>query len=418
MWQLQKLHEVNVKKISDINQHLWTLHTLASECKHITEFWVRTWVSSISILAWAPKWAKVISFDICKTPEVDQIWQMVKADKKDWTFIKYSTKDITIDATDMLFIDTLHDYAQLKHELRNNHSLVRKYIVMHDTETFGTHGETPGKAWLRYAITEFLENHKERDIDDIYYNNNWLTVLKRFWDVDLHEKDFKPIVCVYTAIYGDQDILKLQPNQTIDVDYVCYTDNPDLECEPGARKQRKIIVEAPFKHLHPRMQAKYYRTHPSLLWDYEYRMRVDWTTKFKRMDTVEYLLSQFLPKSDILCYKHDNRDCIYDEATYSQQFEKYKWQPMQSQVAYYKSQWHPEHYGLSATWLLITRKSDYYIQRMLNSRWQECLIRTYQDQLSFDVMVREYWLKRQWIKESQFQNNPYVLFTWKHKHEK
>lgn len=419
MWQLQQQHEINCNTVSDINEHLPTLYELAKECKHITEFGVRTWISSISLLAWVNKGTKVISFDIHKTPEIDTIWQMVKADWKDWTFIKYDTRDVTIDPTDMLFIDTLHNYQNLKQELWNSHSLVRKYIVMHDTTTFGIHGETPGKWGLRYAVEEFLHNHPEREIAERYVNNNWLTVLKRIADVDLHEKDFKPIVCVYTAIYGKQDILKRQPQQTIDVDYICYTDDPDIECEPGAREQRKIIVEQPFKHLHPRMQAKYYRTHPEILGDYKYTMRVDWTTIFKRQDTVEYLLSQFLPKSDIICYKHDNRDCIYAEATYSQQFEKYRWQPMQSQVAYYKSLWMPEHYWLTGTGLLLTRNSWYELSReFLHDRWTECLTWTYQDQLSFDYLVRKNWIKRQWFKEWQFVNNPYVLFTWKHKHEK
>lgn len=413
---LEQQHNINKNTISDINEHLDMLYALAKECKHITEFWVRTWVSSISLLAWINKWWKLISFDIEKTPEIDKIWQRVKQDKKDWTFIKYDTRDVKIDPTDMLFIDTLHNYSNLKQELRNNASLVRKYIVMHDTTTFGVHWETKWQAWLKYAIDEFLQNNSDwQRCQEVTYNN-WLTILQRIADVPLIEQEFKPIVCVYTAIYGNQDILKLQLPQTIDIDYVCYTDNPDIECEPWAREQWKIIVEQPFKHLHPRMQAKYYRTHPEVLWDYKYKIWIDGTTIFKRQDTIEYLLSQFLPKSDIICYKHDNRDCIYDEATYSQQFKKYKWQPMQSQVAHYKSEWMPEHFWLTGTWLLITKWNS--LSRMLHQRWTECLTRTYQDQLSFDYLVWKLWIKRQWFKEWQFFNNPYVLFTWKHKHEK
>jgi len=414
----KKLNEL-IETKSDINEHLITIMEHARECKHITEFWVRTWLSSIALLAWVDESSEVISFDIVKHPEIDQIGQRVKEDKKKRTFIKHDTRDIVIDPTDMLFIDTLHNYMQLKTELHNNHSRVRKYIAMHDTTTFWVHGETPGTWWLRYAVEEFLLNHPEWEIKYKFTNNNWLTILERVSDVDTTPTDHKPIMCVYTAIYWDQDVLKLQPQQSVDCDYVCFTDNPDLECEIWARKQWKIIVTQPFRHLHPRMQAKYYRTHPDLVWNYPYKMWVDWTTKFKKRDTVEYLLSQFLPKSDILCYKHDNRDCIYDEATYSQQFEKYKWLPMQAQVKHYKSEWMPEHYWLTGTWLLITRWWNYEpIKEMLHGRWTECLTRTYQDQLSFDYLVWLSWLKRQWIKEWQFFNNPYVFFTWKHKHEK
>lgn len=418
MWVLEKQHKKNCNTQSDINQHLQFLSELASECKHITEFGVRTWISTISLLAWASQKTEIVSFDIEKLPEVDIIGNRVKQDKKHWTFIKHPTEQIIIDPTDMLFIDTLHDYSQLKMELRNNASRVRKYIVMHDTETFGIHWETEWKAWLWYAVEEFLLNHPERQLRNKFSFNNWLTVLRRIWDVDVREIDFKPTVCVYTAIYWNQDILKRQLPQSMDVDYICYTDNPDIECEPWARSQRKIIVEQPFKHLHPRMQAKRYRTHPEYNGDYRYNIRIDWTTRFKRMDTVEHLLSEFKQESDIICYKHDMRDCIYDEATYSQQFEKYKWQPMQAQVAYYKSLWMPEHFWLTWTWLLITRNTEYRVRDLLHERRAECLARTYQDQLSFDYLVWKYKIKRQRFQWPQFWDNKYVLFTWKHKHEK
>jgi hypothetical protein len=36
---------------SDINEHLQTLHDLASECDHVTEFGVRTALSTTAMLA-------------------------------------------------------------------------------------------------------------------------------------------------------------------------------------------------------------------------------------------------------------------------------------------------------------------------------------------------------------------------------
>ena len=79
---------------------------------------------------------------------------------------------------DLLFIDTLHDYEQLKEELFVHAHKVRKYIVLHATTTFGQAGETPGRRGLWPAVEEFLAlgtfHVKER-----YDNNHGLTILER-----------------------------------------------------------------------------------------------------------------------------------------------------------------------------------------------------------------------------------------------
>ncbi len=39
----------------------------------------------------------------------------------------------------------------------------------------------------------------------------------------------KPVrVCIYTAICGDYDKLKPQPNQTVECDFLCFTDNREV----------------------------------------------------------------------------------------------------------------------------------------------------------------------------------------------
>ena len=55
-----------------------------------------------------------------------------------------------------MFIDTLHDYEQLREELRLHAGKARRYVVLHDTTTFGERGETPGHRGLWPAVEEFL----------------------------------------------------------------------------------------------------------------------------------------------------------------------------------------------------------------------------------------------------------------------
>jgi len=163
---------------SDINEHLPTLKLYASKCDHITEMGVRYIVSTYALLMGKPK--KLISYDI-----MDCHWLPIKEMVKEDTNFEFkigNTLNIEIEPTDFLFIDTLHNYNQLKGELSLHADKVKKYIGFHDTTTFAIHGESyEGKSetGLWFAIEEFLATNTQWKIHEKYTNNNGLTILKR-----------------------------------------------------------------------------------------------------------------------------------------------------------------------------------------------------------------------------------------------
>lgn len=410
-------YELLCKEKWDINEHLPTLRYYASQCNSIVEMWVRDAISTVALLHWLPKDWVMLSIDLNSSDWLREVQWFAIKEKRKFKFHQWNNRWLQIEPTDMLFIDTLHDYAQLKYELRAFANKVKKYIILHDTVTFWIHWETEGKAWLGWAVQEFLMNHPDREYKQIYTNNNWLSILERYWDVDEMKWKSKPLVTVYTAIYWDKDYLRLQPKQTMNTRFVCFTDNPDIEYEKWARQQREIIVDAPYKHLHPRMQAKRYRMHPSKYFDTPIVIRMDWVSKLLRNDSVEKFVSELEEDTDILCFKHPERDCIYDEADFSFSMEKYLWQPWQSQAAHYKTEWFPEHYWLTWTWLLVSRIHNSKIKSFFEKRRHECLLRSYQDQISFDYLVRKTWIKRSRfnIEWTEWYNN-YIDFKWWHNH--
>jgi len=172
---------------SDINEHIDTLYNLAKECSHITEMGVRNVVSTWAFMLRDPK--KLIGIDLHVTPSISEAELIYPK----WKFIQADTTKIEIDKTDLLFIDTLHIYSQLKKELSLHAKKVSKYIVLHDTTTYGyidepTDWQTPeimanykleDKRGLQPAIAEFLEENKDWFIFKEYTNNNGLTILKR-----------------------------------------------------------------------------------------------------------------------------------------------------------------------------------------------------------------------------------------------
>jgi hypothetical protein len=142
---------------SDINEHLPTLKMYAEKCEHITEMGFRTGVSCVALLAGRPK--KMISYDILDNwmgiRHQDRVKTQVPAGT-DWDFIVADTRTLIMEETDFLFIDTLHDFEQLKIELARHAGRVRKYIGFHDIVSFGRRGESGGNKGLMDAIEEFL----------------------------------------------------------------------------------------------------------------------------------------------------------------------------------------------------------------------------------------------------------------------
>lgn len=192
MEKIEKNYNINCLETSDINEHLPTLLEYGKKCNHITEMGVR-WVSSTWALLMAkPK--KMISYDIVWNENIDKVIELSKEYELDYDFVKVDVLKIDIETTDLLFIDTLHTYNQLSQELFKHSDKVSKYIILHDTETFGFNDEQlyehasdivksikTDKQGLWLAITEFLNSDKgkEWEVEKKYTNNNGLTILKK-----------------------------------------------------------------------------------------------------------------------------------------------------------------------------------------------------------------------------------------------
>ena len=178
MHKILEQYELCVNTVSDINEHLPTLKQYAEECEHITEMGVRSVVSTWAFLAAKPK--KLVSIDINECP-LDLVGSLTLMSNIDFSFRLGDTGNpaFIIEETDLLFIDTWHVYQQLKKEFKLHANKARKYIILHDTTTFGTHGESTGHDGLWPAVEEFLEANTNWTLKERFTNNNGLTILSR-----------------------------------------------------------------------------------------------------------------------------------------------------------------------------------------------------------------------------------------------
>jgi len=163
---------------SDINEHLPTLRRFAEQCEHVTEMGVRGVVSSWAMAIAKPKYIRL--YDINNNQNIENYVNLVASHGIDVKFIQNDTTKCEIDDTDMLFIDTLHNYHQLKKELELHGNKVKKFLLFHDTVTFGHRDESGfGGIGLVPAIQEFCQLFPEWKLLEHYTNNNGLTILAK-----------------------------------------------------------------------------------------------------------------------------------------------------------------------------------------------------------------------------------------------
>ena len=161
---------------SDINEHLSYLYGLAKRCDSVVELGVRDGKSTTAFLLAG---IKLRSYDLEIDPNVTDLFKEASGIGQDVQYIQGNTWDITIDACDLLFIDTLHTYTQLKRELQLHGNFASRYIVFHDIQSYGAIGED-GKPGLMGAILEFIRDNQWWTVKEVFTNNNGLLVLTRF----------------------------------------------------------------------------------------------------------------------------------------------------------------------------------------------------------------------------------------------
>jgi len=171
---------------SDIHEHLPTLRRYAEECDVVVELGVRYIVSTWAFAATKP--LKLISVDIVDPDthpssqgcRLEHVREACKETGTDFQFLLEDSRKADLPEHDLLFIDTLHNYEVLKEELHVQAPKTRRFILLHDTASFGYRDEVGRGPGIIKAIKEFLAANAEWRVREVYRNNNGLTILAKF----------------------------------------------------------------------------------------------------------------------------------------------------------------------------------------------------------------------------------------------
>lgn len=170
---LEKWYNTSRMIKSDCDEHLPAIKELASKCSRVTE-----------LSAWNKPILVALAYG-CS----GQVTSCAKGHKESWPDLSRLCGErfegvigdsckVTIEPTDLLFIDTLHRAAVVYQELTRHHEKVSKYIVIHCTNTFGERGDDGGAGVLP-GLRKFLREHPEWNVRDYYNNNHGLIVLTK-----------------------------------------------------------------------------------------------------------------------------------------------------------------------------------------------------------------------------------------------
>lgn len=207
----------------------------------------------------------------------------------------------------------------------------------------------------------------------------------------------KPLV-VYSAMFGGVDTV---PPPLVPGRFVLFTDGDKVEGWETIRVPEPRNPRRAARHFKV-LAHKYFPDAITLWTDSNVQLAVDPKT----------ILDELLADADVGVFRHPIRDCIYDEALACIVKRKDNETVIRDQMARYRTDNFPEHYGLAET-PILARTGHARVIEFNELWWYEIGHGSVRDQLSFDyvrwltegrIVVNELsggpgWLKRKhpWV---------------------
>ena len=135
--------------------HLLRLREYATGCDLAIEFGTRHGASASALLLGA---RRVISYDLVRS---DHLAALQRAAGSRWTFSQQDSRAAPVIACDLLFIDSLHTYVQLATELLCHADAVTRWLIFHDTMTFGSIGADGESGCPSFQLTRGVQIPRE-----------------------------------------------------------------------------------------------------------------------------------------------------------------------------------------------------------------------------------------------------------------
>ena len=211
-------------------------------------------------------------------------------------------------------------------------------------------------------------------------------------------------IVIYTALCGSVESKRneLNDKQAKDdrLQYIAYVDIPAIY---NSNIWEIREMQRPF--VNPVRNAKIFKIMPHLFFDCDYSIWIDSTYSLREFP--ERLL-HYVKDKDMAVWKHEGRDCIYDEAPAIIGYGYEKPATINEQTQYYFSKGHPTHAGLANCSILV-RKHTKEMERLNEEWWAHISRFSQRDQMSFPVVFKDKYTEIEEDKDQFFTKEPYRL---------
>lgn len=207
---------------------------------------------------------------------------------------------------------------------------------------------------------------------------------------------------IYTAIFGGKDDLNEPLFLPAGFDFVCFTDNKNLQ----SKHWNIRVVEPLFSD--PVRNARYHKIMAhKVLPEYDQSIWIDGNMVVQ--GDCNKLVKKYLSQHSFATYDHSKqkrrlwrmfwitdkklaRDCVYDELQSlilrtEQGIYMDDVVTMKNQVARYAKEGYPKHNGLAVTMVLLRNHHDPEVIELMNAWWNELSSGSRRDQLSFNYVA-------------------------------
>lgn len=181
---------------------------------------------------------------------------------------------------------------------------------------------------------------------------------------------------VYTGIFDDYDVLTDPDSPSSEIDYLCFTDDPDVESAVWT----PVLVESDDLSGSELNRAVKILPH-KFLRSYDCSLYVDGNIKI-RCD-VARLFDEYLTDQAMALPPHPKRNCVYEEADACIEAGKGAPEEINEQMQRYRRQGFPEDAGLPENSMLLRRHHAPPVKRTMETWWEEFRRGSSRDQLSF-----------------------------------
>ncbi len=213
-------------------------------------------------------------------------------------------------------------------------------------------------------------------------------------------------ICVYTCITGDYDKLHEIDNPEKNVDYLCFTNNPNLK----SKTWKLIPIKDSNLDNHYLSRKIKMLGHPIISENYDISVWMDGAVIWQQ--SIANFVKKYLKEASFAAFKHSQRKSIHEEAIACLNFRKETKNNILDTLNFLDQEQFPDDLGLYEMTVFIKRHNDPKVIKTMNIWFETILNHSKRDQLSFMYAIWKTHLKINTINLNVW-NNPW-FYSSKH----